>query len=675
LTVNLEQADWFELLDQPSKSVQVAPNDLGVASFTIRPKKLGTNKLRVTARGRSSSDAVVKELIVEPEGVARENVENLVLPAGTSRQVGLPVPFDIVQGSARAYMTLTGSYLTQTIDGLEKLLQMPFGCGEQNMILFAPNVYVARYLKETGQMKPEIMAKAEQLMITGYQRELTYRRSDGSFSAFGNQDQEGSLWLTAFVLKTFSQAKGLIYVDDTVLSAARSWIAKQQKPDGSFDPVGFVHHQELLGGLKGKAALTAYLAVALRESGDQGSSSRAVRYLEGAIDTTEDAYGVALASYALELAKSPKAEVAYRKLMAMARESDGGLFWGDPGIVPVPGVGQSGPAVPGPVASARPGPPASCSTKLISTCRAGVYPPPPGAWAGPGGGAQGPALRIKFILPPASLVPEQNLSASIETTGYATLALLEHGDRANAARAARWLVSHRNAFGGFGSTQDTVVGLQSLTRYAAGEKTDVDATVTLQAGGWQKEIRVSPENADVLQTVELPLSDLPVGPSGGLLTVEVKGRGQVVAQSVLRYNVPDPQEKADSAFQLRVDYGVGQIEVNDQIDVTASVKFTPPEPMEAGMVVVDVAVPTGFAPVAESLDGLAKAQPRIKRYDVAGRKVIVYLEDMMPGEEVKFSFKAQALYPVKAQAVASQAYSYYRPGWKGESLGGAVEVR
>ena len=28
----------------------------------------------------------------------------------------------------------------------------------------------------------------------GYQRELTYKRKDGSYSAFGNSDKEGSLW-------------------------------------------------------------------------------------------------------------------------------------------------------------------------------------------------------------------------------------------------------------------------------------------------------------------------------------------------------------------------------------------------------------------------------------------------------------------------------------------------
>ncbi len=631
--VEIEKADWFDLLDQPSQSVQVGPNDLGSASFTIRPKRLGTNKLKVTARSRSSADGVVKELIVEPEGVAREEVDNLVISAGSNKQIDFSIPAGIIQGSARAYLALTGSYMTQTVQGLEKLLQMPFGCGEQNMILFAPNVYVARYLKESGQMKPEVMAKAEQLMITGYQRELTYRRSDGSFSAFGNQDKEGSLWLTAFVLKSFSQAKDLIYVDDAVLSSARAWIAKHQKADGSFDPVGFVVHQELLGGMKGKLALTAYLAVALRESGDQDSAARAVRYLEGAIDGAEDAYGVALASYALELAKSPKAPAAYQKLMALARESDEGLYWGDPEVVPLPAPGQPVP-LPAPV---QPG----------VAAPAAVAP-----------------------LPPIGLRP--NRSASIETTGYATLALVAHGDRMNASRAARWLVSHRNAFGGFGSTQDTVVGLQGLTSYAAGAKADVDATVLLKAGGWQKEVRISPENADVLQTVELPLE---AAGADGALSVEVKGKGQVVVQGVRRFNVPDPQKKAESAFQIQVDYGVGQIEVNDLIDVSARVKFTPPEPMQAGMVVVDVAVPTGFVPVTETLDALVKAQPRVKRYDLAGRKVIVYIEDMMPGDEVAFSFKARALYPVKARAVTSQAYSYYRPEWKGESLGGELQVQ
>ena len=37
---------------------------------------------------------------------------------------------------------------------------MPIGCGEQTMIRMAPNVYIFKYLKSTGQDTPEIEQKA-----------------------------------------------------------------------------------------------------------------------------------------------------------------------------------------------------------------------------------------------------------------------------------------------------------------------------------------------------------------------------------------------------------------------------------------------------------------------------------------------------------------------------------
>jgi CD109 antigen len=611
-TVELEQAGWFDLVGASTTRVRIGPNDLAGVQFTIRPRQLGTRQIKVTARSRLAADAIVKDIIVEPEGVAREIVENLIVSAGAAKDVAMDVPQGIIAGSARAYLALTGSYLTQAIEGLEGLLQMPFGCGEQNMILFAPNVFVSRYLRETNQLKPEVMAKAESLMITGYQRQLVYRRADGSFSAFGDQDREGSLWLTAFVLKTFAQATDLIYIDDAVLGSARAWILKHQNSDGSFDPIGFVHHQEMLGGLQGKTALTAYVAVALHEAGATDASARAVRYLEGALEGVDDAYTLALGTYALELAGSPKAGAAVERLMAMAHESDEGLFWGD---LPQP-----------------------------EPLRPPLKP------------------QVEEIAP-----PRQIQSAAVETTGYALLALLRHGDRLNASRAARWLVSQRNAYGGYGSTQDTVVGLQALTSYAAGARADVDATVTLRSGDWKKEVRISPENADVLQVVDVPV--------GGQLSVAVQGKGQVVLQTVRRFNVPDAEARDRSAFEIDVRYGTEEVAVNDLITVDVSVRFTPPEPIQAGMVVLDIAVPTGFAPETETIETLVRKQARIKRFEAAGRKVIFYIEDMAPDEQIRFAFQARALYPVRAQAVTSQAYAYYKPDLRGESLGGALVVR
>ena len=84
--------------------------------------------------------------------------------------------------------------------------------------------------------------------------------------------------------------------------------------------------------------------------------------------------------------------------------------------------------------------------------------------------------------------------------------------------------------------------------------------------------------------------------------------------------------------------------------------------------------PTGFAPVIDSIDQIVDREENIKRYEIAGRKVIFYIENMFPGDKVSFSFSVQALYPVKAKGVVSQAYSYYKPEIKGESLGESVTV-
>ena len=342
--VEIEEADWFDLLDKPLKSITIKASDIGGAEFMIRPKGLGSNPVKVTARSTEAADAVIKELLVEPEGVEVEIVGNHVISDGHRHEFHPNLPFDAIDGSGRAYVALTGSFLTQTIEGLDRLLRMPFGCGEQNMILFAPNVYIARYLKETGQLKPEIMAKAEHLMTVGYQRELTYRRHDGSFSAFGDSDDEGSLWLTAFVMKTFAEARALMYIDPSVIDTAAEWIESHQLGDGSFENVGFLHHQELLGGLQGRDALTAYVAIALLEAGNNRSAESAVRYLEGQLDEIDDSYTMAITAYALELAESVLNDEAYKKLMSMAQVDDNGaLYWGGGGlpIEPYPADVQS----------------------------------------------------------------------------------------------------------------------------------------------------------------------------------------------------------------------------------------------------------------------------------------------------------------------------------------------
>ncbi len=261
---------------------------------------------------------------------------------------------------------------------------------------------------------------------------------------------------------------------------------------------------------------------------------------------------------------------------------------------------------------------------------------------------------------------EQGRSTEIEATGYATLALIKHADAFNASRAAKWLVSQRNAYGGYGSTQDTVVTLQALTAYSTEGRADVDLTVSIKGEGIDKKVRITQQNFDVLQMIEVPI--------GQQIEISAAGKGEVIGQVVERFNLPEA-EKGDEILKVTVDYDVTQVEVDDLVTVSVELEFNPPIPMEAGMVVLDVSVPTGFTPVTETIAQVLEKEKRIKRYEVAGRKVIFYIENMQPGDKLAFSFKVKALYPVKAKGVTSQAYSYYKPEIRGETLSQDITVR
>ena len=55
----------------------------------------------------------------------------------------------------------------QSLDGLGNLLKMPYGCGEQNMLNFAPDVYVLKYFAATGQTAASVVQKAKQFINKG----------------------------------------------------------------------------------------------------------------------------------------------------------------------------------------------------------------------------------------------------------------------------------------------------------------------------------------------------------------------------------------------------------------------------------------------------------------------------------------------------------------------------
>ncbi|XP_052557719.1 alpha-2-macroglobulin isoform X5 [Tympanuchus pallidicinctus] len=588
----------------------VTPKSLGLVEFLVSTEALqnqqpcGNTIVETPEKGRK--DTVIRQLLVEPEGVEKETVRNSVLclkGESVEEKFSLLLPSNVVQDSGRAYFSVLGDLMGTAMQNLHQLLQMPFGCGEQNMVLFAPNVYVLDYLNKTGQLSEEVKSKAIGYLVSGYQRQMNYKHPDGSYSTFGPRyGQRGNTWLTAFVLKSFAQARSYIFIDEKHIQDALIWLSQNQKENGCFRSSGMLLNNAMKGGVNNEVTLTAYITTALLEIPLPVTHSvvrNALFCLETAGNGEENhVYTKALLAYAFALAgKEEKRKAFLGSLEKEAVQKDGSVHWQRPGKEPE---------------------------------------------------ADLPYYRYKAP------------SAEVEMTAYVLLAHLttqpapSQEELSLASRIAKWIIGQQNPSGGFSSTQDTVVALQALSLYGVSTyaKSGAASKVTLRSGGdFQQDFHVDPSNRLLLQHVPLP--QVP-----GEYSVEVSGKGCVYLQTSLRYNVQPKQESAP--FLLHVHTRPETCEdskAHKVFDIGINVSYVG-ERSVSNMVIIDVKMLSGFIPVKSSVRKLAHHQV-IERTEFSTNHVLVYLEKLS-NVTLSFSFTVEQDIPVQGLKPAQvKVYDYY----------------
>uniref|UniRef100_A0A2K6F1P3 CD109 molecule n=1 Tax=Propithecus coquereli TaxID=379532 RepID=A0A2K6F1P3_PROCO len=341
--VIIEKSDKFDILMTSNEinatghqqTILVPSEDGATVLFPIKPTHLGEIPIIVSAVSPTASDAITQRILVKAEGIEKSYSQSILLDLtdklqSTLKTLSFSFPPDTVTGSERVQITAIGDVLGPSINGLASLIRMPYGCGEQNMINFAPNIYILDYLTKKKQLTDNLKEKALSFMRQGYQRELLYQREDGSFSAFGNYDPSGSTWLSAFVLRCFLEADPYIDIDQNVLHRTYTWLKGRQKSNGEFWEPGRVIHSELQGGNRSPVTLTAYIVTSLlgyRKYQPNIDVQDSINFLESEFNRgISDNYTLALITYALSSVGSPKAKEALNMLMWRAEQE--GNMWG-----------------------------------------------------------------------------------------------------------------------------------------------------------------------------------------------------------------------------------------------------------------------------------------------------------------------------------------------------------
>ncbi|XP_041316563.1 alpha-2-macroglobulin-like protein 1 [Pyrgilauda ruficollis] len=579
---------------------------LGTLNISVRTEVLDTTSrcggrkpLPAAVRGRHT---VTKHLLVQPEGVLVEKSHSsLLCPRGgnvAEEPVALRLPDNVVKASARASISITGDLMALAVQNLDHLVQLPHGCGEQNMVLFAPVVYVLQYLEKTRQLSPEIRVRAAGFLRNAYQTQLLYKHRDGSYSFFGQKDGEGNTWLTAFVLKNFGQARKYIYVDDRNIQGALRWLEQNQLPSGCFATKGNFFHSSLKGSMDDEVSLSAYVAAALLEMGLplQGKLMQTtLRCLQKVVHNITNIYTEALLAYAFALAGDYETtqELLY-KLEEQAIKSGGQIHW-----------------------SPKPSSPASTDF-----------------W------------------------PDTQ-SVDIELTAYVLLAYLSKprvhaGDMTTAAGIVAWLTRQQNAYGGFASTQDTAVALQALAKYAARTfSTSGQAVVRVRSQrAFGKAFQVSRQQRLLVQ--QAALVEIP-----GQFLLQAHGSSCVFAQTVLRYHERSPGTPV--IFTLRVSTELNNCsQANPRVLTVRILASYIGSRVTSNMVIIEVSLLSGFIMTSRSRM-LLENRTIVKKIEVKANVVYIYLEKLNDESQTFILQLEQEIQVKNLKPAGIKIYDYYQP--------------
>uniref|UniRef100_A0A3Q1ASV7 Complement component c3b, tandem duplicate 2 n=2 Tax=Amphiprion ocellaris TaxID=80972 RepID=A0A3Q1ASV7_AMPOC len=214
--------------DRHTQEVTLRAGSSVAVPYTIVPLVVGKLPLEVmvAARDMVGGDRIQKFLRVVLDGVQKTEVWSVVLnpsvEGGTQTvHSGKPELESVVPNSVpETFINVRGSVLADSIDNsisedsLASLIRMPGGCVEQNLASITLPLISTLYLDRSNSWESVgVQRKAEAIRYIrrGYENQLAYRRSDGSYPPY--RGTGASTWITAYVVKVFSMAHSIIGIN------------------------------------------------------------------------------------------------------------------------------------------------------------------------------------------------------------------------------------------------------------------------------------------------------------------------------------------------------------------------------------------------------------------------------------------------------------------------------
>src|SRR5205823_4807951 len=225
-----------QLLDSPSETVTIKQNGEHRVDWRVQANQVGKLTLLAKALTDTESDAVEMTMEIVPHGLKQTVGNTTTLTQNDADQT---FSLDLAanpDSQARSLRIEASPSVAGTIFGaLEYLTSFPYGCTEQTMSSFLPNVIVSQALKELNIKSKIDPAALEKKVRAGLERLYDFQHDDGGWGWW--KTDESHPFMSAYVVAGLTQAKAAGYdVHPDALQKGGDWLRTQLESGKAIAP-------------------------------------------------------------------------------------------------------------------------------------------------------------------------------------------------------------------------------------------------------------------------------------------------------------------------------------------------------------------------------------------------------------------------------------------------------
>jgi hypothetical protein len=263
----------------------------------------------------------------------------------------------------------------------------------------------------------------------------------------------------------------------------------------------------------------------------------------------------------------------------------------------------------------------------------------------------------------------------IETTALTVLAWIkaQRPDQFNVAlqKAIKWIGQQRGGYGGFGSTQSTILTMKALIAYArANKKTAEAGELTLYVGDEPVVRQAFAAGVEQALVLKLPDAEKRLKPGKNELRVEITGKSVFPYTATWSYQSLKPASAARCAVGLTTTLDRETAVEGEPVSMTVRLANTSGKGQ--GMTVAIIGIPAGLTLPEDmkQLTDMARLRNNgterglIDAWETRGRELILYWRDLAPDKKIEVNLELICRVPGEYHGPASRAYLYYNADHK-----------